>query len=138
MDLPNYLVRFSQKSVSFNKIDRITGAHYTYDDIVRSMRENGWVGDAVDIVHMPDGGLTSVDNTRILAAQEAGIHVHGIIHDPSDLLSSHEIDRFSPKHGDDLVTWGDAISERIAHQGRTWPGAPHGTWELPELRGAPT
>jgi hypothetical protein len=135
-DIPNDAVRFSQKSVSFNKIDRATGAHYTYDDIVRSMRDEGWVGDAVDIVHMPDSGLTSVDNTRILAAREAGISVKGVIHDPGDPLTVDEIDRFAPKHGSDPVSWGDALSQRIGRQGASWSGAPYGKSDLPELNGA--
>ena len=32
------------------------------NDIVRSMKANGWVGDPINVVHMADGGLTSVDN----------------------------------------------------------------------------
>lgn len=39
------------------------------------MRTNGWKGDPVDVVKMPDGKLTSMDNTRIAAAREAGIDV---------------------------------------------------------------
>jgi uncharacterized Zn-binding protein involved in type VI secretion len=68
-------IRFSQKSVSYNKVDRATGKSYTYDDLVESMRSNGWKGDPVDVIKMPDGKLTSMDNTRIAAAREAGVEV---------------------------------------------------------------
>jgi len=68
-------IRFSQKSVSFSKVDRATGQAFTYDDLVMSMRTNGWKGDPVDVVRMPDTRLTSIDNTRISAAREAGIDV---------------------------------------------------------------
>ena len=57
--VPASTVRFSQGSVN--------GAA----EIEASMRANGWVGDAIDVVRMPDGGLTSLDNTRLLAANGA-------------------------------------------------------------------
>ena len=66
-------IRFSQNTVSFGKTDRTTSEAYTYDDLVKSMRTNGWKGDPVDVVRMPDGRLTSIDNTRIRAARAAGI-----------------------------------------------------------------
>lgn len=36
--------------------------------IIESMRANGWVGDPIDVVRMPDSGLTAIDNTRVVAA----------------------------------------------------------------------
>jgi hypothetical protein len=47
-------IRFSQSSVN------------DAQPIINSMQKNGWVGDAIDVVRMPDGGLTSIDNTRLL------------------------------------------------------------------------
>lgn len=35
---------------SFDKTDRVTGRNCTYDDLVQSMRTNGWKGDPVDVV----------------------------------------------------------------------------------------
>ncbi|QXI40112.1 hypothetical protein [Pseudomonas xantholysinigenes] len=57
-------IRFSQNSVSFNKTDRVSGTNYTYDDLVQSMKTNGWKGDPVDVLKMHDGKLTSMENTR--------------------------------------------------------------------------
>ena len=56
-----YNIRFSQSSVN--------GA----DSIQSSMISNGWKGDAIDVVNMPDGKLTTIDNTRVIAARGAGI-----------------------------------------------------------------
>ena len=67
-------IRFSQSSVN--------GAA----DIADSMRASGWVGDPIDVVRMQDGGLTSVDNTRVLAANEAGINVQAVVHGFDDPL----------------------------------------------------
>src|SRR5450759_5740009 len=49
-------VRLSQSSVS------------GVSKIAESMRADGWVGDPIDVVRMPDGGLTTIDNTRVVAA----------------------------------------------------------------------
>ena len=65
----------------------MTGQSYTYDDLVASMRSNGWKGDAVDVVRMPDGKLTSMDNTRITAAREAGIDVRATVRSFDEVLT---------------------------------------------------
>jgi hypothetical protein len=39
------------------------------------MSAQGWLGDPINAVQMPDGGLTTMDNTRVLAAHEVGIDV---------------------------------------------------------------
>jgi filamentous hemagglutinin len=52
------------------------------------MKTNGWKGDPVDVVKMPDGKLTSMDNTRIAAAREAGIDVNASVRGFDDPLTS--------------------------------------------------
>ncbi|GFN30052.1 hypothetical protein [Paenibacillus xylaniclasticus] len=42
------------------------------------MKANGWQGSPIDVVKMPDGKLTTVDNTRVLAARNAGINVEAV------------------------------------------------------------
>ncbi|UMY52121.1 hypothetical protein [Pseudomonas azotoformans] len=92
-------IRFSQNTVTFNKTDKDGGA-FTYSDLVKSMKSNGWKGDPVDVVRMPDGKLSSIDNTRIAAAREAGIDVKATVRGFDDLLSASEIKRFTiPKKG---------------------------------------
>jgi len=60
-------INFSQSSVN------------GVDEIARSMRANGWVGDPIDVVRPPDGSLATIDNTRVLAAHQAGIDVQTTI-----------------------------------------------------------
>ena len=100
-------IRFSQSSVNGS------------DEIVESMRNNGWAGDTLDVVRMPDGGLTTIDNTRVVAARQAGIDVQANIHAYDDLLPSEYIDRFTTKKGVP-TTWGDAITLRIGKQNATF------------------
>lgn len=50
------------------------------------MTSRGRVGDTIDIVKMSDGGLTSVDNTRLHAAKRAGIDVHAQVHGDDDAI----------------------------------------------------
>ncbi|MGM3389632.1 DUF637 domain-containing protein [Stutzerimonas stutzeri] len=109
-------IRFSQNTVTFNKTDKDGGA-FTYSDLVKSMKSDGWKGDPVDVVRMPDGKLTSIDNTRIAAAREAGIDVKATVRGFDDLLSASEIKRFTiPKKGFVPKTWGEAITGRINKQ----------------------
>ena len=114
-------IRFSQSSVN--------GAA----DIADSMRANGWVGDPIDVVRMPDGGLTAVDNTRVLAAHQAGIDVQATVHGFDDALPGQFVDCFTTPKGGAPSTWGDAIMNRIGSQNSgfrtTYPyGSPITGW----------
>lgn len=98
-------IRFSQRSVN--------GAA----EIEAGMRENGWVGNAIDVVRMPDGDLTTVDNTRVLAASRAGINVEALVHAFDAPLPEAMAGRFTSPNGVLPSTWGEAIVNRIEGQG---------------------
>jgi len=106
-------IRFSQNTVSYNKTDRDTGVKYNYDDPVSSMKKDGWKADPVDVIKMPDGKMTSMDNTRISAAREAGIKVEANVRRFDDLLPKDMVE--SGRFGS-AKTWGDAILGRINNQ----------------------
>jgi hypothetical protein len=78
-------------------------------EIINSMKANGWVGPPIDVVRMPDGGLTTVDNARVVAAGNAGIDVQTIIH-PFDepLPDITQVDWFTNPEGvpRDPRRWG--------------------------------
>jgi RHS repeat-associated protein len=119
--LPPSSVRFSQTSV--NDVTEITD----------SMRANGWVGDPIDVVRMPDGRFTTVDNTRVLAAHRAGIDVQATVHTFEEPLTGDLARRFTTKMGVPS-TWGDAVTYRIAKQSSlyrtTYPmGSPVTGWK---------
>jgi RHS repeat-associated protein len=119
--LPPTAVRLSQSSVN--------GAA----KIIDSMRANGWVGDPIDVVQMPDGGLTTIDNTRVVAANQAGINVQAMIHGFDDPLPEGFIERFTTPKGGVPSTWGDGILNRIGAQNslfrNTYPfGSPFTGW----------
>jgi RHS repeat-associated protein len=114
-------IRFSQSSV--NNVDEIAG----------SMRANGWVGDPIDVVRMPDGSLATPDNTRVLAAHQAGIDVQATVRAFDDPLTTEMAERFATAKGGMPSTWGEAITNRIGNQNagyRTaWPdGSPFTGW----------
>lgn len=126
-------IRFSQNTVSFNKKDRITGSKYTYDDLVNSMRKDGWKGDPVDVVKMPDGKNTSIDNTRIRAAGEAGIDVKANIRKFDEPLAE-EIKQ--ARGWEAYSTWGEAITGRINNQSGIFSNKnPYGSYDAPRLTG---
>lgn len=79
------------------------------------MKLNGWKGDPIDVVRMANGKLTTVDNTRVLAASRAGIKVDARIHDASEILPKEYIERFRTRKASPS-TWGDAVDLRIENQ----------------------
>jgi len=97
-------IRFSQSSVN------------GVDDIAASMSANGWKGAPIDVVKMPDGLLTTVDNTRVLAADLAGIDVRAVVHRSTDALPAKFIERFTTRSGGAPQTWGNAVLNRIGNQ----------------------
>lgn len=98
-------------------------------EIADSMRANGWAGDPIDVVKMGDGGLTSLDNRRLLAAKMAGIDVKASVHGFDDLIPADQAGRFLSRKGVVPTTWGEAITNRIGNQSagyrNAWPsGSP--------------
>jgi hypothetical protein len=88
---------------------------------------------------MPDGGISSIDNSRLLAARDADISLEAIVHDPTDPLALHELERFDPTKGDAVETWGDVAANRIQGQRpRVWSETnPFGTLTRPRVTGRP-
>ncbi|WP_176700595.1 VENN motif pre-toxin domain-containing protein, partial [Gilliamella sp. App4-10] len=132
-------IRFSQNTVSYNKVERGTDMKYTYDDLVTNMKTNGWKDEPVDVIKMPDGKFTSMDNTRIAAAREAGIDIKANVKHFDDKLSLAEVNRFSdPKKGFVPTTWGEAITGRINKQsGGFSKNNPYGSSTPPRISGKP-
>ncbi|MDG6472550.1 hypothetical protein QAZ12_11220, partial [Glaesserella parasuis] len=104
-------VSFSQGSVSYGKV----GKDYNFDTLVESMKKDGWKGDPIDVVNMPDGAPTSLDNTRVLAARQAGVKVEATVHNYNDKLTASEAERFE-YNGKTPTTWGEAALLRIQRQ----------------------
>ncbi len=100
-------IRFSQRTAN------------GIDEIAESMQKNGWQGDPIDIVKMEDNMYTTVDNTRLTAAQKAGIDVKANVHNYDDAISPEQAARFRNKKTGDLPsTWGEAVENRILNQGK--------------------
>jgi hypothetical protein len=76
----------------------------------------------IDVVMMPDGQLTSLDTTRIIAADRAGIKIQARLHNYDDLLPNDAdfIDRFTGQKGEVPETFGDAVKNRISTQKRIY------------------
>ena len=62
-------LKFSQENVS-----PVTGdKSLTLEELTEIMKTSGWRGNPLQAVEMPDGTLVSLDNRRLLAAQNAGL-----------------------------------------------------------------
>ena len=90
-------IRFSQNSVN------------GFNEVYQSMLKNGWNGDPIDVVRMSDGSLTTIDNTRLLAAKKAKIKA---------VVRIHEFDDVPPvaRFKENPATWGEAVTNRINNQ----------------------
>ncbi|PZT91336.1 MAG: hypothetical protein DI637_02185 [Citromicrobium sp.] len=124
-------ISFSQATISGRTSDGME-----FNELVDSMRRDGWQGDPVDVVNMPDGAPTSIDNRRLLAAREAGIPIEANVHNASDPLTASEVRRFRVNGEPEPTTWGEAIRLRIQRQRRfrePWPDRfPNGSIFDPE------
>ena len=101
--------------------------------IIGEQRANGWVGDSIDVVRMPDSGLTAIDNTRVVAAHQAGIDVQALIQGFDDRFRRSSSAVFTTSKGGVPSTWGDAILNRIGGHNslfrNTYPfGSPFTGW----------
>ena len=102
-------VGFTQSWVSGQK----AGASYNFESLVQSMKADGWVGKPVDVVRMSDGTLTSIDNTRVLAARQAGIDIQANVRGFDEAITN-QARQASLRVGDTLPkTWGEAAALRI-------------------------
>lgn len=106
----------------------------TLKALTESMKTNGFKVEPdklIDVVRMRDGGLTSLDNTRIVAADLAGVKIQARVHDFDDLLPNNDqfISRFIGRKGEVPTNFGEAVLNRISNQSslfrNTYPeGAP--------------
>ncbi|CAF1312704.1 unnamed protein product [Adineta steineri] len=127
-ELPPEVIRFSQDNV--NKPEHI-------EEIENRMITDGWEGDPIDVVQMPDEELTSVDNRRVLAAQNAGIKVLAKVHKADDPLPEDQIKRFTVPGLPPPKTWGEAVMIRVQNQPSYWMRVtfPYGTVHRPYVMG---
>lgn len=98
------------------------------------MKANGWKGDPIDVVRMPDGSLTTLDNTRVAAAREVGIEVQANVRNFDDLLPDNLVDRFTTKKGIPK-TLGEATELRIGKQKADFRNNnPMGSFDLEKMK----
>ena len=115
-------IRYSQSSVNGSS------------EIIQSMKKNGWKGDRIDVVKMPDGIYTTIDNTRVVSARKVGIDVQANVHGYNDLLPIEGIQRFKTKYGTPK-TWGEAIELRVRKQKASFRnGNPYGAFNMETIK----
>ena len=110
------VIRFSQSSVNDSA------------QIIESMKKDGWNGEPIDIVLMPDGKYTTIDNTRVYAAQQAGIDVVANVHEYSEKIIDRKRAIQLSRGRKVPQTWGEAVLNRIAGQNRAFRLNQYGDW----------
>ena len=116
-------IRYSQTSVNDSEV------------LIERMKKYGWRGDPIDIVEMPDGLYTTLDNTRVVAAREVGIEVQANIHGYNDIIpESSIVERLTTPKGVP-VTWGDAVNLRIGKQKASFRNNyPFGSFDMETIK----
>lgn len=72
-----------------------TGEGMPVEDLTNAMKTGGWKGNPLEVVELPDGSKVSIDNRRLVAAQNAGLQEVPIaVHDAADLLPADQRERF--------------------------------------------
>jgi hypothetical protein len=129
-------IRYSQDSVSYLKI-RPGQEPYTLNDITNSMSQHGWQGQPIDVIKMPEGGYSSLDNTRVLAARKAGIDIKANMRSYNDPLPETMARRFGHPQLSNVFakTWGEALEYRLLRQNSSFinENFPVGTYEAPKI-----
>ncbi len=117
-------IRLSQNSV--NGVDKIA----------ESMRRDGWTGPAIDVVVMRDRKMTTLDNTRVIAARKAGIDAKANVHQFDEKIPDAETRRrFTTPKGGEPKTWGKAVKNRIGKQSsRFRKDNPNGAYNFKKIR----
>jgi len=101
------------------------------DKIRKSMAENGWTGDPIDVVETADG-LATVDHTRPAVALEQGIKEIPVrVHSADERLPPDMETRRWNQAGDTATTWGEAL--RLRGAGQKPPIGPTGSTTPPRL-----
>ena len=153
-------IKFSQKDVGAVLGDKET----PFADLVDSLRKEGWKGEPIDVIEMPDGSKVSLDNRRLLAAQIVGMkEIPVVYHPPNEpfpaaraasdafelkvavrklpdgqlVVGGQDGVEFRPK-GYHPKTFGEAALVRTANQGNIKGGGKFplwGTYDQPVIRG---
>lgn len=90
--------------------------------IIDDMGQRGWHGTPVDVVRMPDGGLTTVDNTRLLAARSTETPVQARVHGYDEPIDPARAGDLVSRKGDVPSTWAEGVENRIGRQNATYRG----------------
>jgi RHS repeat-associated protein len=91
-------IRFSQSNV-----------RSSLPQLTQSMKTGRWQGAPIDVVRMPDGLLTAVDNTRVAAASLSRTPVQAIIRGFDEAFPASR----GPQYFNGAQTWGEAVVNRI-------------------------
>ena len=133
-DVAESAIKSGSTSINPNEIRYSQSSVNGSSDIIQSMKANGWQGEPIDVIEMPDGIYTTIDNTRVVSAREAGINVEANVHGYNDPLPSEYIERFTTKKGVPK-TWGEAIELRVGKQKASFRNEnPYGKLEIETIK----
>jgi hypothetical protein len=123
-------VRYSQENIGWTTRDGMT-----LPQLAESLGR-GWSKEPINVVIMPDGHVTSMDNRRLYASRDAGTDVYVKIRGFDEMLTAAERRAYrDPKTRVSPTTCGQAITARISRQDYNFAGhSPYGSYTNPAIR----
>jgi hypothetical protein len=120
----------TQQKITWNKfrygdrLEFIDGRQIKYsqtsindvDFLIMSFKNFGWEGQPINVVRTMEGGLITMDNTRLYVANKLKIPVQIIVREPSESLPKILSERYTTEKNGTPETWGEAIYFRINKQ----------------------
>ncbi|OHX13374.1 hypothetical protein BI347_07510 [Chromobacterium sphagni] len=131
-------IRWSQESVSYAKSANAHRIQYNLDTAAAQFKADANAIPAIDVVRMPDGRLTALDNSRLTVRADQGGQIRTNIFAHDEVIADPKFASRFVSEGVTPETYGQAVINRIAEQRAAFSTAyPYGSPIAPKITGAP-
>jgi filamentous hemagglutinin len=131
-------IRWSQESVSYGKSANAYRIKYNLDSVATQFETDAGAIPAIDVVRMPDGRLTALDNSRLTVRADQGGSIRTNIFAHDEIITDPKFASRFVSEGVTPETYGQAALNRIAEQRPAFSSAyPYGSPVAPKVTGAP-
>jgi len=84
-------------------------AQIIIEQLIEDIRQNGWIGEPINVVKMSNGELVAFDNRQLYCAREAGIEAPIVIWDENERMPIS----LKLSFDEGINVWGEAIAYLI-------------------------
>jgi hypothetical protein len=132
-------IRWSQESVSYAKSANAYRIKYDLDSMATQFKTYAEAIPAIDVVRMPDGRLTALDNSRLTVRADQGGSIKANIFSYDEIIADPKYATRFVSEGVTPETYGQAVLNRIMEQRSAFSSVyPYGSPLPPKVNGAPS